>query len=150
MWRCPLEGIGKRLSRQRPQDWRLPLVLGLVVGLAGCGEVRLTYGGYPCGGDLPAIVVEFTSRSSGQPVAVVASGTLIDGSYIERMTPISAYPAYPQGASFALAGGYSRQGVYDVQVRAGSGENLNWSGIRVSADRCGPLTVVLQARLAYP
>ncbi len=95
MWRCPLEGIRKRLSRLRPQVLRLPFVLGLVLALGGCGEVRLTYGSYPCGADLPAIVVEFTSRSSGRPVAVVASGILINGTYRPLTVVLQARLAFP-------------------------------------------------------
>ncbi len=115
--------------------------------MAGCGDVRIAYGDYHCPADAPAVIVEFVARDDDVPVAVPATGTLRDGAYVEQMRPHSHRFAGP-GRAFALAGGFGRAGIYDIQVETGSGEVLEWSRVRVSADRCGPFTVVLQARVA--
>jgi hypothetical protein len=119
-----------------------------VVLLSGCGEVRLTYGDYLCPDDEPpAIVVEFVAAGDGGPVAVQASGTLRDGAYVEQMVPTSSSRHAPPDRSYGLAGGYGRSGIYDVRIETALGELQQWSNVGVQADRCGPFTVVLQARL---
>ena len=116
--------------------------------LYGCGDVRITVGDYHCpDGAPPAIVVEFVAAADGAPVAVEAGGTLRDGPYIEQMVPSSGSRYAGPGRTFALAGGYDREGIYDVRVETSLGEVQEWTRIRVQADRCGPFTVVLQARL---
>ena len=127
-------------------DLRLPAAVAVLLALAGCGEVRITYGDQHCGGDPPGVVVEFVARSDGRPVAVGATGVLTDGPYVEQMSPVEARYAGP-GRSYSLAGGYGREGIYDVRVQTSAGEVLTWSRIKVAADRCGPFTVVLQAAL---
>jgi len=125
--------------------------MALLVGasMAGCGDVRIAYGDYHCPRDPPpAIVVEFVAAADGTPVAVGASGTLRDGGFFQQMTPASSRFAGP-GRTYALAGGHDREGIYDVRVETSRGEIHEWSRIRVVADRCGPFTVVLQARLIF-
>src|SRR5690606_24099645 len=113
---------------------------------AGCGEVHIAYGDYHCPDDPPGVVVEFFARDDGRQVAVAASGTLRDGPFVEQMKP-AGHRFAGAGRSYALAGGYRRQGIYDVRVETAAGEVLTWSRVRVAGDRCGPFTVVLQAEL---
>ena len=54
----------------------------LLFALAGCGEVRITYGDAHCWGDPPGIVVEFVSMIDGSAVAIAANGVLRDGPYV--------------------------------------------------------------------
>jgi hypothetical protein len=122
-------------------------VLG-AAALSGCGEVHLTYGARPCPDDEPpAIIVEFVASSDGEPVAIQASGTVRDGTYVDRMVPTGSHRAAP-GRTYALAGGYGREGSFDVRVETAPGEIREWSRVPVHGDRCGPFTVVLQARLS--
>jgi hypothetical protein len=91
-------------------------------------------------------VVEFVARGDGRQVAVDASGTLRDGPFVEQMRP-AGHRFAGAGRTYALAGGYRREGIYDVRVETAAGEVLTWSSIRVAGDRCGPFTVVLRAEL---
>ena len=128
---------------------RKSLAVGLLalITFAGCGEVRISYGDFHCPRDPPpGVVVEFVARSDGSAVAVGATGTLTDGPLVEQMVPLNVRHAAP-GLAYALAGGFDRDGIYDVRVTTAFGEVLEWSRIKVSADRCGPFTVILQARL---
>jgi hypothetical protein len=120
------------------------LLAGILAG--GCGEVHLAYGDYRCPEDPPGVVVEFVARGDGRQVAVAARGTLRDGPFVEQMRPADHRFA-GAGRTYALAGGYRREGIYEVRVETAVGEVLTWSRVRVAADRCGPLTVVLQAEL---
>lgn len=118
----------------------------VVAVTAGCGDVRVVYAEFSCGHEVPpAVVVEFVG-AGGDPVAVDATGALRDGSFVEQMVP-SQRRFTKAGGNFALAGGRGREGVYDIRVETSSGEVISWSRVKVEADRCGPLTVVLQARL---
>lgn len=143
MWRYPaeIEPVGRF---DRPI---VALFWALAGFLAGCGDVRITYGDFHCPADPPAaVVVEFVARADGRPVAAGATGELRDGPYVERMSPTTLRHAAP-GTTFALAGGYGREGIYDVRVETAFGEVVTWNRIRVAGDRCGPFTVVLQAPL---
>lgn len=91
--------------------------------------------------------MEFVARGDGRPVAVAATGTLRDGPYLEQMSPTTDRFA-GHGRSYALAGGFRREGVYEVRVEIAGGEVLQWSRVRVTGDRCGPFTVVLRAEVA--
>ena len=93
------------------------------------------------------MVVEFVSRGDRRPVAVVATGSLRDGPFSERMRPADQRFG-GTGRTFTLAGGFGREGFYDVRVETGAGERFAWDRIRVVGDRCGPFTVVLQAEVA--
>jgi hypothetical protein len=116
--------------------------------VAGCGEVRIGYGDQRCLREPPpGVVVEFIAKGDGTPVAVGASGLLRDGAYLEQMTPLNTRPAAP-GSTYALAGGFAREGIYDIQVQTSFGEVVDWSRIKVAADDCGPFTVVLQAQVS--
>lgn len=120
------------------------LLSGLI--LAGCGEVHLSYGDYHCHDDRAGIVVEFFGRDSGNAVAVDATGTLRDGAFVEQMRP-TGHRFAGNGRTYALAGGFDREGVYDVRIETSLGEILEWHRIRVARDWCGPFTVVLQAEV---
>jgi hypothetical protein len=169
MWRYPpevppdvlSEVLPEALTRQLPSK-ASPIATGLaapfkfaataalvflLATLAGCGEVRISYGDFHCPSDPPpGIVVEFVARNTGSPVAVDATGVLSDGPYVEQMSPTVARHA-AAGRTYALAGAYDREGIYDVRVETAFGEVLTWSRIKVSSDRCGPFTVFLQASL---
>ena len=120
----------------------------IVAAAAGCGDASVTFASFHCSQDPPAgVVVEFVSSGYGRPVAVPATGTLRDGAFVEEMKPAGGRDA-GLGSSFALAGGHDREGVYEVRVETDFGEVIEWSRIKVSADRCGPFTVVLQARIS--
>lgn len=123
------------------------MVAALLAGFAaaGCGDVRILYTNQQCPDDPPAVVVEFVTRSDGRAVAVSASGSLQDGSYFEQMRATGQESGSAAGRTFALAGGYGREGVYDVRVETRAGERFAWDQIRVVGDLCGPFTVTLQA-----
>jgi hypothetical protein len=121
-----------------------------VLAFSGCGDVRVTFGDPGCGHHgQPGIVVEFFAVADGSPVAVAATGTLTDGPYVERMVPAGSRPVVP-GRTYALAGAFGRDGIYDVRVETGSGEVLTWRAIRVVSDRCGPFTVYLRGEVRVP
>jgi hypothetical protein len=120
------------------------------VALAGCGDVRVSFGDPACGHrGQPGVVVEFFTVYDGSPVSVAAVGTLTDGPYVERMLPVGSRDALP-GRTYALAGAYGRDGIYDVRVETGSGEVLAWRAVRVASDRCGPFTVFLRGEIRAP
>ena len=124
--------------------------MALPLALAGWGDVRISYGdpGCPHRGQ-PGVVVEFFSAFDGSPVSVAVQGTLTDGAYVERMVPAGTRDALP-GRTYALAGAYGRDGVYQVRVETGSGEVLGWQAVRVVSDRCGPFTVFLRGEVRMP
>ena len=126
------------------------MALPIVLGLAGCGDITIGFGNGYCYRDdhehRDAIVVEFVARTSGQPVAVAASGFVDDGRTREPMVPVGGRGA-GAGRTFALAGGGNRDGVFDVDVATGFGETFRWSHVRVGWDACGTSTRVLQAAL---
>ena len=112
--------------------------------------MRISYGDPGCGDrGQPGVVVEFFSSFDGSPVAVAAQGTLTDGPYVERMVAAGTRNALP-GRTYALAGAYGRDGVYEVRVETGSGEVLFWRAVRVVSDRCGPFTVFLRGEIRNP
>ena len=121
------------------------LLAGLVA--AGCGDVRVLYTNQECPDDPPAVVVEFVSGRDRRPVAVDASGSLRDGTFFEELQATGQQSA-GTGRAYALAGGFGREGVYDVRVETRTGESFAWDRIRVARDFCGPLTVVLQAEVS--
>lgn len=137
-------GAGSAPSRARVAVFLVPLCAALV--LAGCGDVRIGFGDPACREGQPGVVVEFFSRSDGRPVAVAATGTLTDGPYVEHMVAVGTRPVLP-GTTYALAGSYRRDGIYEVRVEISSGEVLTWRAIRVESDRCGPFTVYLRREL---
>lgn len=124
------------------------MLAALLAGFAaaGCGDVRISYGNYHCPDDPPGVVVEFVSRGDRRPVAVAATGVLRDGAFVEQMQATGFLAGL--GRTYALAGGYGREGVYDVRVETAAGEAFAWNRIRVAGDRCGPFTVVLQAEVS--
>lgn len=72
----------------------------------------------------------------------------------ERLRPTRPSLALAVALSLAACGdvrisygAYDREGVFDVRVETRPGEILQWSNVRVAGDRCGPVTVVLQAAL---
>lgn len=136
MWRYPPEVFARPV-----------FALAAVAAVSGCGDVRISYGDTHCPRDPPpAVVVEFVARGDGRPVAVGATGVLTDGPVVEQMFATNTRYA-GLGRTYALAGAYDRAGIYDVRVETAFGEILNWTRIKVSSDRCGPFTVVLQAPL---
>ncbi len=99
--------------------------------------------------DPPGVVVEFVAHGDRRPVAVGATGLVRDGSFLEQMRATGQQ--FAGGRTRALAGGFGREGVYDVRVETAAGEEFAWNRIRVAGDRCGPFTVVLQAEVtAFP
>ena len=76
-------------------------------------------------------------------------GTVTDGAYVERMVPAGTRDALP-GRTYALAGAYGRDGVYEVRVETGSGQVMGWRAVRVVSDRCGPFTVFLRGEVRTP
>ncbi len=135
-------------SREHLRPTRRSLALAAALALAACGDVRISYGDYHCSHDpAPGIVVEFVARDNGRPVAVGATGTLSDDILIEQMRPSDSRRGLGPERTYALAGAYDREGVFDVRVETRAGEILQWSNVRVAGDRCGPYTVVLQAEL---
>lgn len=125
------------------------MLAALLAGFAaaGCGDVHIAYGDYHCPENPPGVVVEFVTRGDRRPVAVAASGSLRDGAFVEQMQATGQRFA-GAGRTYALAGGYRREGVYDVRVETAAGETFAWNRIRVAGDRCGPFTVVLQAEVS--
>jgi hypothetical protein len=125
------------------------MLAALLAGLAAasCGDVRILYTNQQCPDDPPAVVVEFVSAGNRRAVAVEASGSLRDGPFVEEMRASAQQPG-AVGRTHALAGGFGREGVYDVRVQTRAGEAFAWDRIKVDGDFCGPLTVVLQAEIS--
>jgi hypothetical protein len=98
-----------------------------------------------------AVVVNFVEDVGGAPAFVIASGTLTDGAYTERMT--GGTTSANQTVS-SLSGGFSRPGTYTVSVSASRtsttpGQPFTFTNIAVTrkADGCGLNTAVLTVRI---
>jgi hypothetical protein len=61
-----------------------------------------------------AVVVQFVEAGNGAPALVLASGTLTEGAYTEKMTGSTAANQLVS----SLAGGFDRPGTYNVAVTA--------------------------------
>lgn len=159
-----------RLFLQQCRPARLGRLIGaglIALGLAACGEGYVAIGsdgfyyegGYDyrydyrhsnCGRYVyPAVVVEFFAREDGRRLAVDATGEIDGRGGISVMrTDRSA----GGGLVYSLAGGFGRVGLFDVSVSARRpGDNLSqnfiYRDVRVGEDRCGPITVFLDATL---
>lgn len=127
--------------------WLAAAAAGVLLGaLAGCGP-GYVYVGFTyrdgCDESLPAVVVEFVERRSGERVAVRAVGEMFDGVQVLPLGPHVL--ARRSDYVFSLAGGYDRVGVFDVTgsfifTAGGLERPFRFDGVRVSGDSCGPLT----------
>lgn len=127
----------------------------IVLALAGCGDSNYYYDPYdpgptPCGATaVPAVVVQFVSRATGQTVPLNASGVLNYGGVSEAMIPWQTDGA-GYGRLWSLAGGFDHApDTFDVSVVTEAGERYDWPGVVVGAASCGPATVVLEAPVNY-
>lgn len=94
-------------------------LLGVMFVLTACGGGGANPGDDQRSGVCPAIaeaavVVQFVEANGGAPAFVLASGTLTDGAYTEKM---SGSTAANQLVS-SLSGGFDRPGTYNVAVTA--------------------------------
>lgn len=153
----------KRKSMQRL--WRALPAAAMTLMLAGCGEGYFAVGsdgfyyegGYDYRYDVrydncrsvvyPAVVVEFFAAEDGGRLAVIADGDIVGGNRVERLRVDRNAGG---GLVYSLAGGFDRAGIFDVSVTARrvgdtATQTFRYDNIRVDADRCGPVTVFLNA-----
>jgi hypothetical protein len=97
-----------------------------------------------------AVVVQFVEVSGGAPAFVIASGTLTDGAYTEKM--VGGTTANQLVSS--LAGGFDRPGIYNVAVTAARTSTspeqpFTFTNVEVTrkASGCGLNTKTLTAQI---
>ncbi|MGH1360485.1 MAG: hypothetical protein ACRBC3_17135 [Burkholderiaceae bacterium] len=97
----------------------------------------------------PAVVVEFFAAEDGLRLGVDAEGEVDGRGGVSVMRP---YLRANDGLLYSLAGGFDRVGLFDVFVSARRpGDTVSqtfvYRDVRVREDRCGPITVFLDATL---
>ncbi len=159
--------VNSTASARKPvQRLRRALLAGALVSMAaGCGEGYFAVssdgfyyeGGYDyrygarydnCRNVVyPAVVVEFFAAEDGGRLAVLADGDIVGGNRVETLR---VDRQAGNGLVYSLAGGFDRAGIFDVRVTARrvgdvATQTFRYDNIRVDADRCGPVTVFLNA-----
>jgi len=123
---------------------RIPLIVpaALMLSTAACAD-----GLEPC---LPierlAVEVEVRDAQTEEFRADSARGVAQDGTYTDSLLIVRYHGADIVPA--ALGGAYGRPGTYTLRVERAGYQPWDTVGVHVQADRCGPITVQLVARLS--
>jgi hypothetical protein len=130
------------------REWRMaktPLMVpaALMLSAAACGD-GLEPVCLPV--ERPAVEVEVRDVHTEEFRADSARGVAQDGTYTDSLLIVRYHGAEITPA--ALGGAYGRAGTYTVRIERVGYQPWDTVGVHVLADRCGPLTVQLVARLS--
>jgi hypothetical protein len=135
---------GQHLHRES-RIMRTPLMrlAALTLSTAACGD-SLEPTCLPV--ERPAVEVEIRDAQTEEFRADSARGVAQDGTYADSLQIVRYHSAEIVPA--ALGGAYGRPGTYTLRIERAGYQPWDTVGIHVQADRCGPITVQLVARLS--
>jgi len=135
---------GQHLDRESPiVKTPLMCLAALMLSTAACGD-SLEPACLPV--ERPAVEVEIRDAQTDEFRADSARGVAQDGTYADSLQIVRYHGAEIVPA--ALGGAYGRPGTYTLRIERAGYRPWDTVGIHVPADRCGPITVLVVARLS--
>jgi len=123
---------------------RISCLFALFVVLVGCGGATTNYS-CPAVAK-PAVVVEVRDAVTSSPIGAGSQGFVREGGYTDPLIPYEVKQSDPS-VILSLQAALNRPGTYSVEVQHQGYQTWTATGVRVTSDACGVVTMRVRADL---